>query len=72
MSETPTVVLVHGAFADASSFAHIVPELLRETRVVAAAGPNRSLAGDAAYVASANTRRTATISSASTPVPPLM
>ena len=26
MSETPTVVLVHGAFADASSFARIVPD----------------------------------------------
>ena len=28
MSGTPTVVLVHGAFADASSFARVVPELL--------------------------------------------
>lgn len=52
MSETPTVVLVHGAFADASSFARIVPELLQNTRVVVAAGPNRSLVGDAAYIAS--------------------
>jgi pimeloyl-ACP methyl ester carboxylesterase len=52
MSDTPTVVLVHGAFADASSFARVVPELLDDTKVVAAAVPNRSLAGDAAYIAS--------------------
>ena len=31
MSEaTPTVVLVHGAFADAASFAAVVPELLAD------------------------------------------
>ena len=53
MSDTPTVVLVHGAFADASSFARVIPELLNDgTKVVAPAVPNRSLAGDAAYVAS--------------------
>jgi pimeloyl-ACP methyl ester carboxylesterase len=49
----PTVVLVHGAFADASSFARVIPELLAdEVPVVAPAVPNRSLAGDAAYIAS--------------------
>jgi pimeloyl-ACP methyl ester carboxylesterase len=49
----PTVVLVHGAFADASSFAAVVPELLAEgLPVVVPAVPNRSLSGDAAYVAS--------------------
>jgi pimeloyl-ACP methyl ester carboxylesterase len=49
----PTVVLVHGAFADASSFAAVVPELLAEgLPVVVPAVPNRSLIGDAAYVAS--------------------
>ena len=53
MSSTPTVVLVHGAFADASSFARVVTELLADgTRVLVPAVPNRSLAGDAAYVAS--------------------
>ena len=53
MSDTPTVVLVHGAFADASSFASVVSELLaQQTKVLAAAVPNRSLAGDAAYIAS--------------------
>jgi pimeloyl-ACP methyl ester carboxylesterase len=54
MTETaPTVVLVHGAFADASSFAAVIPELLGDgLPVVAPAVPNRSLLGDAAYVAS--------------------
>lgn len=53
MSATPTVVLVHGAFADASSFSRIIPTLLDEgVRVLAPAVPNRSLSGDAAYVAS--------------------
>ncbi|OMI85998.1 hypothetical protein BSZ07_11235, partial [Streptomyces sp. M1013] len=52
-SEKPTVVLVHGAFADASSYAAVIPELLkRGLKVVAPAVPNRSLIGDAAYVAS--------------------
>ena len=50
---TPTVVLVHGAFADASSFAAVVPELLADgLPVVVPAVPNRSLIGDAAYIAS--------------------
>ena len=50
----PTVVLVHGAFADASSFARVIPELLAdEIPVVAPAVPMRSLSGDGAYVASA-------------------
>ena len=49
----PTVVLVHGAFADAASFAAVVPALLDAgIPVVAPAVPNRSLSGDAAYVSS--------------------
>ena len=54
MPETqPTVVLVHGAFADAGSYAKVVPELLADgLPVVVPAVPNRSLIGDAAYVAS--------------------
>ncbi|MGW3461114.1 alpha/beta fold hydrolase [Streptomyces olivaceoviridis] len=54
MSRTdgPTVVLVHGAFADASSYAEVIPRLIdRGLDVVAPAVPNRSLIGDAAYVA---------------------
>jgi pimeloyl-ACP methyl ester carboxylesterase len=52
-ASAPTVVLVHGAFADASSYARVVEELLAddiEVRVPAV--PNRSLIGDAAYIAS--------------------
>lgn len=49
----PTIVLVHGAFADASSYAQVVPQLLADGfNVVAPAVPNRSLLGDAAYIAS--------------------
>ncbi|MEX5632777.1 alpha/beta fold hydrolase [Parafrankia sp. FMc2] len=49
----PTVVLVHGAFADASSFARVVPELLADgLKVVVPAVPNRSLGGDAEYIGS--------------------
>ena len=50
---TPTVVLVHGAFADAASFAAVVPELLAAgIPVLAPPNPNRSLLADAAYLAS--------------------
>ncbi|MFI1562848.1 alpha/beta fold hydrolase [Streptomyces sp. NPDC020490] len=52
-SDRPTVVLVHGAFADASGFARVIPELIaRGLDVVAPAVPNRSLLCDSAYVAS--------------------
>ena len=50
---TPTVVLVHGAFADAASWAPVTAELLRRgltVRVPPVA--NRSLSADAAYVRS--------------------
>jgi len=54
MPETqPTVVLVHGAFADASSFAQVIPELLADgLSVIAPAVPMRSLSGDGSYIAS--------------------
>ncbi|MFI8324392.1 alpha/beta fold hydrolase [Streptomyces sp. NPDC085529] len=49
----PTVVLVHGAFADASSFARVIPELTAAgLDVLAPAVPNRGLVDDAAYIAS--------------------
>ncbi len=49
----PTVVLVHGAFADASSFAELVPLLVADGLTVRVpAVPNRSLVDDAAYIAS--------------------
>jgi pimeloyl-ACP methyl ester carboxylesterase len=52
MTDSPTVVLVHGAFADASGFAGVIREL--ETAghtVVAPPNPLRSLASDAAAIA---------------------
>lgn len=49
----PTVVLVHGAFADASSWNGVTHRLqARGYSVVAPANPLRSLQGDAAYLAS--------------------
>src|SRR5271156_52782 len=48
-STTPTIVLVHGAFADASGFAGVIRELQSAGLVVIAApNPLRSLACDAA------------------------
>ncbi|WP_020014890.1 alpha/beta fold hydrolase [Promicromonospora sukumoe] len=53
MSSTPTVVLVHGAFADAGSWAPVTRALLDQGfRVVVPPVLNRSLTGDAAYVRS--------------------
>jgi pimeloyl-ACP methyl ester carboxylesterase len=47
----PTVVLVHGAFADSSSWNGVTRILQKDGyRVVAAANPLRSVSGDAAYV----------------------
>ena len=47
----PTVVLVHGAFADSSSWNGVTKILQKDGyTVVAAANPLRSVAGDAAYV----------------------
>jgi pimeloyl-ACP methyl ester carboxylesterase len=49
----PTVVLVHGGFADASFWTPVIQELqARDVPVLAPANPLRGLAGDAAYVAS--------------------
>ena len=47
----PTIVLVHGAFADGSSWSGVIPKLQADGYdVIAVANPLRSLAGDAAYV----------------------
>ena len=47
----PTIVLVHGAFADASSWNGVVQKLqAHDYRVIAAANPLRGLTTDAAYV----------------------
>jgi len=51
---TPTVLLVHGAFADGSMWAGVISELqAARIDVVAMASPLRGLTSDAAYVASA-------------------
>ncbi|MCK2216945.1 alpha/beta hydrolase [Actinomadura sp. ATCC 31491] len=50
---TPTVVLVHGAFADAASWSGVIAELQQHgVPVVAPPSPLRGLAADAAYVES--------------------
>ena len=50
--DRPTIVLVHGAFAESSSWAGVVNELTKSGySVVAAANPLRGVASDAAYVA---------------------
>ncbi|MFG2133882.1 alpha/beta fold hydrolase [Streptomyces sp. NPDC048751] len=53
MPTTPTALLVHGAFADAGSWAGVVTEL-RDAGVPVVAPPNplRGVASDAAYIAS--------------------
>jgi pimeloyl-ACP methyl ester carboxylesterase len=49
----PTVVLVHGAFADASGWAGVITRLQKDGfPVLAPANPLRSLSGDSAYIAS--------------------
>lgn len=48
---TPTVVLVHGAFAESASWNPVITLLQRESiKVVAVANPLRSVAGDSAYL----------------------
>jgi pimeloyl-ACP methyl ester carboxylesterase len=49
----PTIVLVHGAFADASSWSGVIP-LLQEKGMTVTAPPNplRGIAQDSAYIAS--------------------
>ena len=46
-----TIVLVHGAFAESASWERVIDPLVADgNRVVAAANPLRSVAGDAAAV----------------------
>ncbi|MFJ4523651.1 alpha/beta fold hydrolase [Streptomyces sp. NPDC088810] len=52
-TSTPTVVLIHGAFADAASWSGVIEELQSDgIPVIAPPNPLRGLAADAAYVAS--------------------
>ena len=49
----PTIVLIHGAFADAGSFTPVTRRLLDAGHTVRVPGlPNRSLLGDAQYIRS--------------------
>ena len=49
----PTIVLVHGAFADASSWNGVIERLQRQGRtVIAPANPLRGVVADSAYTAS--------------------
>jgi pimeloyl-ACP methyl ester carboxylesterase len=48
---SPTIVLVHGAFAESASWDRVIDPLVADGhRVIAAANPLRSLAGDAAAI----------------------
>jgi pimeloyl-ACP methyl ester carboxylesterase len=48
---TPTVLLVHGAFAESASWNGVITRLQKESiRTVAVANPLRSVTGDGAYV----------------------
>jgi pimeloyl-ACP methyl ester carboxylesterase len=52
-TKKPTVVLVHGAFADSSSWNEVIRHLTREGYpVIAPANPLRGLHSDAAYLRS--------------------
>jgi len=52
-NDSPTVVLVHGAFADASSWTGVIERLqAKGVNVTAPANPLRGLSSDAAYIAS--------------------
>ncbi|MER8692878.1 alpha/beta hydrolase [Mesorhizobium opportunistum] len=49
----PTIVLVHGAFAESASWSGVMADLIQDGfPVIAAANPLRSVSGDAAHVAS--------------------
>jgi pimeloyl-ACP methyl ester carboxylesterase len=53
MTTTPTIVLIHGAFADAASWTPVTRRLLDKGHTVLAPPvPNRSLIGDSAYIRS--------------------
>jgi pimeloyl-ACP methyl ester carboxylesterase len=52
-TQSPTVVLVHGAFADSTSWNGVVERLQKDgVKVVSAANPLRGVADDARYVSS--------------------
>src|SRR3954452_21815147 len=51
-ADNPTIVLVHGAWADATGFGEVIRALRsRGVTAIGAANPLRHLTGDAAYLA---------------------
>ena len=51
--DSPTVVLVHGAFADGSSWNGVIERLqAKGVKVTAPANPLRGISSDSAYIAS--------------------
>ena len=55
---TPTVVLGHGAFVDASSWNGVIQRLLEKgVKVTAPANPLRGIAYDSSYTAACSSRR---------------
>ena len=49
--DKPTIILVHGAFAESASWNGVIQRLqAKSLQVIAAANPLRSVAGDAAYL----------------------
>jgi len=64
----PTIVLVHGAFAESSSWDRVIDPLVAEGhRVIAAANPLRGLASDAASSVTSSARSTGRSCSSPTP-----
>jgi pimeloyl-ACP methyl ester carboxylesterase len=64
----PTIVLVHGAFAESASWERVIDPLVAQGhRVVAAANPLRGLASDAAAVSDLVARSTDRWCSSRTP-----
>jgi pimeloyl-ACP methyl ester carboxylesterase len=51
-NQKPTIVLVHGAFNESSSWAGVIRELPDGYRVIAAANPLRGVKSDSSYLAS--------------------
>ena len=50
-TQEPTIVLVHGAFNESSSWEGVIRELPEGYRVIAAANPLRGVKSDSAYLA---------------------
>ena len=65
--DTPTIVLVHGGFADASFWSPVIKDLQAHDLPVLAPPNHRGLAHDAEYIAATSIRSMARCSSSATP-----